>query len=177
MLERAMTKLSRSFMPAAFAAAAMAAGAIFAGTAQAASRVEIKNHVPIPITKGDGSPATQAQTRAAILAAALKYGWAVVDDAPEKIQLKLDHRRRKMMLTLDVPYTAGTFSIRYVSSEGMQYAESRKKRTIHEFYKRWVDFLTAAIAGTVAPVSGPGEDEAQGAPEPPVEAASELPRQ
>src|SRR6266851_8902597 len=112
------------------AAAAMAA-AIFAGTAQAASRVEIKNHMPIAITKGDGSPATREQTRAAILAGASKYGWVVVEDGPEKIQLRLDHIRRKMMLTLDVPYTAGSFSIRYVNSEGMQYAESRKKRTIH----------------------------------------------
>jgi hypothetical protein len=57
----------------------------------------------------------------------------------------------------------------------MQYAESRKKRTIHEFYKRWVDFLTAAITGAGTTQSGPEEEEAQDAPRPPVE-ATPVPR-
>ncbi len=144
---------------------------VFADTANAARRAFVVDQAGIPVASSNGSSPTLAETRDAIIAGAKKLGWLVREDVPGNIKLQLNNAGASVVI--DVPYRAGSFDIRYVTSDGLRFSEANGKRTIHGSYKRWVDNLIGSIAGasrssgsTGAPSPG-GDTKLEDLPLPP----------
>jgi hypothetical protein len=96
-----------------------------------------------PISTNTVKPHTAADVRKAIIAGAATHQWTVQSETPGTIELKLRARRDSVELVLDVNYDANSYSIKYVSSEGLKY--NKERNTIHAVYARWLNNLTAAI--------------------------------
>ncbi len=84
---------------------------------------------------------------AAIILGATRRDWTAEVVSPELVRCKINVRN-KHKVVVDVPHTEKSFSIRYVSSENMNYDEGSK--TIHRNYNRWVANLAKAIQEAAA---------------------------
>jgi len=82
---------------------------------------------------------TDADVANAIKSAGLRYGWEMVEDAPDHIKGTL--RPRKHVAVVSIPYDANSYSIEYQESVGLRYGNGE----IHHNYNRWVNNLSAEI--------------------------------
>jgi len=82
---------------------------------------------------------TEQQVEQAIMLGATRYGWQPRLVEPGLIEASIllrDHQA-----TVDIPYSAKSYSIRHKSSENLDY----KNGEIHRNYNRWVMNLSSAI--------------------------------
>ena len=121
--------------------------------------------VPIqPVEDIQLGTATPELAERAIREGAMKRGWVpeVVD--AELVRCRLDNRGH--LVVVDVPHTADTFSVRYVSSANLDY--NAILGTIHPKYNMWVanlvrDIQQAAFAFAPGPGSAaPGVPAGEG---------------
>jgi hypothetical protein len=108
--------------------------------------VPIVNHDSIVVQRASGQPATAADVRKAILAAADATGrkWVISEPTPGQI-IATYHVRTHTVVT-EVRYSGSQFSVRYSDSVNMKYAPGGPSGTgvIHPFYNQWVqDFVQA----------------------------------
>jgi hypothetical protein len=108
--------------------------------------VPIVNHDDIVVQRASGQPATAADVRKAIVAAADATGrkWAISEPTPG--QMVATYHVRTHTVVTEVRYSGSQFSVRYSDSINMKYAPGGPSGTgvIHPFYNQWVqDFVQA----------------------------------
>jgi hypothetical protein len=137
---------------------------IACGSAHAARAITIPDRTDLEVSGPDGKPLGLAETRNAILVGARKRGWQLKGEEPGSVRFYYDYRGGGAGATIEVPYQAGLYSIRYVDSHGLRARESGSRRTIHGTYGRWirnlVDSVSKAAQGSDEPPRGPEAEAA-----------------
>lgn len=108
--------------------------------------VPIVDHPNVAAARGDGKPATAADVRKAIEAAAVATGrkWVVTEPSPGR--LLATYHVRTHTVVAEIRYSAGQFSVAYSDSVNMKYAPGADgKGVIHPFYNQWVQEFLQAI--------------------------------
>ena len=82
---------------------------------------------------------SQNDVQQAILAAAEKRGWTARVVQPGLIEARILVRVHRA--SVQIPYTASTYSINYESSENLNYTGT----SIHKNYNNWVTYLDRSI--------------------------------
>lgn len=146
---------------------------LLAGTAALAAGTPepVANFRDLPVrTQGDTPSA--AQVRAAIVSAAGKRHWMLVDGEPGKLVATL-LVRGKHKAVVDISYSQQSFSVVYRDSENLNYDGQQ----IHNAYNRWVKDLVFSISSTLSLVQGNPSASAANPPSPPapVPAAASAP--
>jgi len=108
-------------------------------TAHAAKTVSLFE--PGPISISSSKELTIKDIRKAIISGAMRHQWQVESETPNTVRIKLDGRKDQAVLVMDIIYDTKSYSIKYVSSEGLRYDGS----SIHSSYSRWMQNLTNAI--------------------------------
>lgn len=70
---------------------------------------------------------TADEVKAAIVDGIEHYKWRVESEKPGTVRIKLDERRDGIVLVMDVIYDATSYSLKYVSSEGLGYKSAAEK--------------------------------------------------
>lgn len=96
---------------------------------------------PGPVAVPAGKAFTLKDVRKAVLSGAMFHHWQMESETPGKIRIKLDGRRDRAVLVMEVVYDTKSYSIKYVSSENLKY----DGHSIHPSYARWMKNLTDAI--------------------------------
>ncbi len=108
-----------------------------------------------------------AQTRAAILRGLIENDYAVVSEQPGEVTARYTGRDWNMVVAVDY---SNEVTVRYVSSEGLDYGSSKGARVIHRGYNKRVQELSSEIATEIAiarstselpPVAAPPADPAR----------------
>jgi hypothetical protein len=115
--------------------------AVLMGTTTLANAHNVELTEPGPISIPSSKPLSTKEIRKAILHGVERHNWKVESDSPGVIRIKLDGRRDRAVLVMDVVYDTKSYSIKYVSSEGLRY----NGKTIHSSYSRWITNLTSSI--------------------------------
>ena len=99
----------------------------------------------IALHGSDGVPLDEARTRAAIVAGAARKGWAVQQEAPGRIELRVDVRGKHVVVMAAV-YSPGKVRFDYVDSTNMNY-RMRASGTweIHPKYMAWRSMLEQSV--------------------------------
>ena len=115
---------------------------LLSGVLSGCAMLGIVNRVPM-IEVRDEAVAAQAGTdlSAAIVRAAAARRWSATVTAPDVVRCRFD--ARSWNIVVDVRHTGSTFSIDYVSTEGLFYRP--EFRDIHNSYNRQVDALRQRI--------------------------------
>lgn len=113
-------------------------------TAHAARTAKMETFENIPLETGSGKPLTLAQVKQTITTAAKSRDWSVKDSGASQVTATI-LVRGEFRVAVDIPYTTKEFSIKYVSSENLNYKETAKGPVIHANYNKWVKNLTADI--------------------------------
>jgi uracil phosphoribosyltransferase len=101
--------------------------------------VPIQNVDQAPVPTASGKTLTKEQVRVAIIRAGDNLGWKITDEGPNMMVGKL--ALRKHLAVVEIPYTAGTYSIKYRSSVELD----EKDGKIHKNYNGWIQNLTRGI--------------------------------
>ncbi len=96
---------------------------------------------PAPIPVPAGLSATDVAK--AIKVGIVRRGWVVSKDENGRIDAVLNVRTHS--LNVAIPYNAKEVSIKYVSSENLDYQEKNGERFIHNKYTQWVNNMQADI--------------------------------
>lgn len=88
-------------------------------------------------------PKSAADAKKIILAAALSRGWRVVKESPNNVRFQ--YSRGRHTAVIEVPFTANSYGIKYVSSDNLNYGERDSGKVIHPTYNKWVDNLVRSI--------------------------------
>lgn len=136
----------------------VAAMAVLAGTAACTSRPRVLE-IPLAavVTAKDG--ATEQDVKYAILTAAARQGWAVVDQAPGT--LRATRTEGRQIAVAAIGYHARMYDIRYKDSRNMNFrrkpvtdmagaTHDPEYATIDRKYNEWVSALDAAIRQALA---------------------------
>ena len=99
----------------------------------------------ITLNGSDGVPLDEARTRAAIVTGAARKGWSVQQEAPGRIELRVDVRGKHVVVVAAV-YSAGKVRFDYVDSTNMNY-RMRASGTweIHPKYMAWRSMLEQSV--------------------------------
>ena len=97
-----------------------------------------------PITSGSAKALGAAQVRQAIIAAGSSLGWRIGDAGPGRLEGTLNLRTHTAVV--DIPYSAGSYSIKYKRSENLNEANG----AIHSNYNGWIQNLDKAIRTELA---------------------------
>ena len=97
--------------------------------------------VPIPI-RSDGSTYQPEEVRAIIIEGCLARRWSAVIDGTGIVRATLNVKN-KHFAEIEIRYTASAYSIFYVSSDNLDYNESKQR--IHRNYNNWVLKLSRTI--------------------------------
>ncbi|MDR3299085.1 MAG: hypothetical protein LBU43_03560 [Candidatus Accumulibacter sp.] len=91
----------------------------------------------------------------AIVKAAIRRGWRVVQDTPNVLRLSLDVRG-KHQVAIEVKIDGGNASVNYINSTNLNYSKDDEGReSIHPSYRKWVTtMLKDAAREAEAKVSG-----------------------
>ena len=122
--------------------AALLAWTLLAMSAHARSGVPVADFENLPAVTASGQPASGAQIKAAIQAAAQQNGWTVVAPAPDRMVATLQVRNKHTVVT-EIVYKPGQYSVKYKDSANMNFDPST--RVIHPFYNKWVQGLVDGI--------------------------------
>lgn len=109
-------------------------------TAHARNSVPIVNHEAVPAVRASGQPASADQIRAAMQAAGTARGWQITPAGAGKAVAVLNVRG-KHMVSADVSYSSGRYSIKYRDSSNMNYEPGEGAGRIHPKYNMWVQTL------------------------------------
>ncbi|HZX32584.1 MAG TPA: hypothetical protein VFF03_14620 [Rhodocyclaceae bacterium] len=129
--------------------------------------VPIIEHNDILISTGSGKPATADQVRDAIITAAGLRNWEVTRNATQNSLTATLNVKGRHSVAVAIPYSAETFSVKYLNSVNMNYRLSEEKSAetssdltkvnapaaaikpgtplIHPSYNRWVQDLMRGI--------------------------------
>lgn len=131
-------KITKSLYAVAFVALTLLS--VSAHAARAVPVTDQTNAVPNVGSK----PLSITDVKKAVMKAALSRGWQITNDSPGKLRLRLDDNRKAAYhVVIDVLYTTQSYTLKYVSSDGLRYDEGAK--TIHSSYSRWMNMLTKSI--------------------------------
>lgn len=109
-------------------------------TAGRASMIVV-NHENVQLANAAGQPASADQIRRAFESAATARGWKITHEAPGRM-LASFNKQNKHMISCEITYSAGVFSLKYRDSLNMRYQPAGDGQgTIHPYYNKWVDFL------------------------------------
>lgn len=116
---------------------------LFLAPAVADAAKPIMNLRDVPVSvRADGSSYTDQEVQAVIIKGCLARGWQPVLDGQGQIHAMINVRS-KHFAEIEIPFTAASYSIIYVSSDNLDYNE--KRQTIHRNYNNWVVKLSATI--------------------------------
>jgi len=113
-------------------------------TIAACTTAPIMNVDNAAVANTAGKPLTAEQVRIAIVRAGAALGWQMKDEGPGKLTGTLNLRTHTA--TIDIPYSASSYSIQYKSSTNLQESGG----TIHKNYNGWIQNLTRGIAAQLA---------------------------
>ena len=113
---------------------------IFAAGCTTAQLMNI-NDRPVPV-RIDGSGHTAEEVRAAIISACSNRGWIPQMTGDSQINCSIS-LRGKHQAEIEIPYSASSYSIIHLSSQGLNYNPSRQ--TIHRNFNRWIANLALDI--------------------------------
>jgi hypothetical protein len=122
--------------------AALLTCTLLALDAHARSSVPLAEFENMPAVAASGQPASSAQIKAAIEAAAQQHDWTVVTPAPGRMVATLQVRNKHTVVT-EILYKPGQYSVQYKDSVNMNFDPST--RVIHPFYNKWVQGLVDDI--------------------------------
>ncbi len=105
--------------------------------------VPLQNHERVAVSVSDKTKLSPEAVKKAIAVAGASKGWRVVQESPGSIRLSINVRRHSA--TIDIGYSLDAYSIKYVSSENLDYAARDAVETIHPNYNRWLRFLIQTI--------------------------------
>jgi len=97
--------------------------------------------IPVPV-RVDGQSLGAEEVRKGIIKACQARGWTPVMDGHGNIHAMINVRGRHTA-EIEIPFSADSYSIIYVSSEGLNYDERRQR--IHRNYNNWVLKLSGTI--------------------------------
>lgn len=92
--------------------------------------------------KSDGSSFSTEEVRAAILQGCRIRGWVPELDGSDKVLATITVKGR-LVVQVEIPFDTSRYSIRYRSSEGMDFSPETRK--IERNYNRWVVNLNSSI--------------------------------
>lgn len=124
--------------------------ALNVGAASARTPVPIVNFDNVTFTTATGKKLDENQIQQAVIRAATQHQWTTTPAGENKLIASLNVRG-KHTITVDISWTADTYSIRYKSSVNMDFAEQGKGAApqpgpvIHPFYNKWVGSLRDGI--------------------------------
>src|SRR5215510_8017891 len=105
--------------------------------------VPLQQYEHLTVSVSDKANLTPAAVKKAIVVAASSRGWWLVADRPGVVQLAT--KMRGYGAVIEVSYTTEAYSIRYVSSEHLGYAQQGGAESIHPTYNRWLRNLIQSI--------------------------------
>ena len=115
--------------------------ALAATGAHAARPVPIEKYENVSATGVDGKPLPAERVSKAIVAGASAARWTVsTPSTPNTV--RATYAQRKSTAVVDVSYADGTYSIRYVDSHNLSYADSGM---ILATYNKWLKHLKGEI--------------------------------
>ncbi len=118
------------------------AWSISAGAASAP--VPLQNNERVAISVLDKTKLSLEAVKKAIVMGAASRRWRVVQEIPASLRLSVINSRR-ISATVDISYDLDAYSIKYVSSENLNYAVRDGVETIHPTYNMWLRFLIQSI--------------------------------
>ena len=104
--------------------------------------------------RADGKPLTAEKVKRAILLAGVRHNWSIT---PEKngLMIATINVRAKHTTTVEIPYSASSFSIKYRDSVNLSYRkDDNGVDMIHPNYNRWIDNLRQDIVSQVLAIQG-----------------------
>jgi hypothetical protein len=104
-----------------------------------ARAVPLVDRPPIAIPAG----VTPEQVANAVHSAFLHRGWSIADEQPGRVEGVIT--RKDHVVRVAIGYDAQQVTIRYVSSQNMDYAQGPHGPQIHRKYLRWVKYLDEDI--------------------------------
>lgn len=114
-----------------------------------ARETPLVNFENVSILRADGKPLTAEKVKRAILLAGVRHNWSITPDKNGQMIATINVRG-KHTATVEIPYSASSFSIKYRDSVNLSY---RKDDTgvemIHPNYNRWIDNLRRDIVSQV----------------------------
>ncbi len=105
--------------------------------------VPLQNHERIAVSVSDKTKLSLEAVKKAIVVAGASKGWKVVQESPGSVRLSINVRKHSA--TIDIGYGLDAYSIKYVSSENLDYAVRDGVETIHPNYNRWLQYLIQTI--------------------------------
>ena len=106
--------------------------------------VPIMNVNDSPVASSSSKPLSDEQVRGAIIRAGSALGWQMKEEGPGLLRGTLLLRTHSA--TVDIPYSATSFSIKYRSSVNLD----EKNGNIHKNYNGWIQNLTKGINAQLA---------------------------
>ena len=119
------------------------ATALSISAAAALPPVPLQNHERIAVSVSDKTKLSLEAVKKAIVVGGASKGWWIVQESPGSVRLSVNARQHSA--TIDVSYGLDAYSIKYVSSENLDYAVRDGVETIHPTYNRWLRNLIQAI--------------------------------
>jgi len=113
------------------------------GALAARGGAPIQNYEDLPVVSGSGKPLTAEQVKNAIISGGARGRWSASVQSGNVV--RLTYSPRSHSASVDVTYTAKTYSIRYANSVNLSYAADGATGTIHPNYNKWVSNLRQAI--------------------------------
>lgn len=113
------------------------------GALAARGGAPIQNYEDLPIASGSGKPLTAEQVKNAIISGGARARWSA-SIQPGNV-IRLTYSPRSHSASVDVAYTAKSYSIRYANSVNLSYNPEGATGTIHPNYNKWVSNLRQAI--------------------------------
>lgn len=119
--------------------------ALLAASSALAARggAPIQNYEDLPVATGNGKPLTAEQVKNAIISGGARARWTASVRSGNVIRLTLSPRSHSA--SVDVTYSAKSYSIRYADSVNLGYSPEGGAGIIHPNYNKWVGNLRQAI--------------------------------
>ena len=118
--------------------------ALAASGVQAARAVPLDKYENVPATGADGKPLPADKVSNAIIIAAGATKWVVsTSSAPNTV--RATHAQRKNTAVVDITYADGSYSIRYVDSNNLNYSDAGGAQVILGTYNKWLKQLKTEI--------------------------------
>lgn len=123
-----------------FAAVLLALVPVVAFAGRAA---ELVDPAPIELT----SKASAKQVKRAVKTAVLARGWTIENEKGDRFEAKYAKQtnRDNFWVKIAVAYDTKRVTLKYLDSEGLNFADEGGKRMIHANYNKWIGFLVKDI--------------------------------
>ena len=122
---------------------------MLASPAVARTSVPLKDFTNQGITASRGQELPLADIKAAIIRGANVRGWALKEISPHEFEATIVVRG-KHTVGVNITYDVKAFSIRYRTSNDMNYSTEKGRPVIHPKYNEWVSNLVGDIRKELA---------------------------